>query len=518
MVRLRNSGAVLTLFLVATIMPVHPQEAEDKRIELTLEEVIHEVVRSNPSVKEARIEWLIASRSEKAAWGDFVPDLVAGYTRSSEYRESTVIEILQQNFETELAQDRHEYSTGIQGLLFTGTSYQFGLSVTKIENSLTQDGEYQSFLGFSAEQPLLKGATSGAPLAPIRVARQETAVAYQEYRRQLMSVVSQAESAYWNLVYAQQRLELARSSTSIARLIAEDTKARRGAGRASELDTLEADAGVAVRRAQQADAEQNLIEASSQLLILLGSGLYGDRGRVVALDRLLSRQPEATGDELRAISLEWALRAHPDLLVRRRELERETIVYRYQKDQALPELNLTASYGLNGLGDTVDQSLSNFQDRTYTSWSVGLNLRIPLPVPVRQKNELAVAALRRKLADQRLATSYYEIRSAIDSMILRISTLQTRIENAQRVADAKSNLLDVEMQRLAGGRSDIRRVLQVEEELAQAKQLVLESAVRYREAQMQLAFVRGSVLRDLGLEQIGRDGITWSGELQDLGR
>ena len=57
-------------------------------------------------------------------------------------------------------------------------------------------------------------------LANLRLTALESDIAFQEYRRQLMLTLSQAESAYWNLYYAQEQLRFFKESISVAESIA----------------------------------------------------------------------------------------------------------------------------------------------------------------------------------------------------------------------------------------------------------------------------------------------------------
>ena len=67
-----------------------------------------------------------------------------------------------------------------------------------------EQGQFKSFVGVSAQQPLLKGFTHGAPMASVKTAFEDRIIAFHEYRRHLMTAVTQAEAAYWNLGFAQQ--------------------------------------------------------------------------------------------------------------------------------------------------------------------------------------------------------------------------------------------------------------------------------------------------------------------------
>jgi len=81
-------------------------------------------------------------------------------------------------------------------------------------------------------------------LAAIRLAAFESEIAFQQYRRQLMLTLYQAEAAYWNLYFAQEQLLFFQESLAVAESILSDSRERLKAGQASELDVLEAESAL----------------------------------------------------------------------------------------------------------------------------------------------------------------------------------------------------------------------------------------------------------------------------------
>jgi outer membrane protein TolC len=271
----------------------------------------------------------------------------------------------------------------------------------------------------------------------------------------------------------------------------------------TEPDLYEAEAELETRLAVQADSEQTLRDALTQVKLLLSAGKLGEHEELEAADPLIDPLPEGWNEEQQRLESEqWALQAQPDFMIQREQLKRESLIVEYRRDQVLPALNLKGSYGLSGLDDTISRSLDKLSGSDYPSWSIGLELRVPLIMGLRQRNELQSARLNRKLAEMRLQALEFELTRSIATLSRRVTTWRSRIENAAKIVQLTRRLLEIEQARMQAGKTTIRQVYETEERLSEARKRELDVVVRYREALMDLALVRGSVLRDKGLEEL----------------
>jgi len=506
---------ILFVSISVLFLAVPPLAVADGQngLELTLDQVVRDVVLHNPLVREARLQYLISRNEAEAEWGTFEPELVARYDHSKLERENSALQAI--TLGRDFFEKNDEYGLGIEGTLFSGGTYRFGYSLNRMKNPYTDEGrEYQAFLGMSGEQPLLKGLTHGAPTAGLRAARQSRFVAFHSYRKQLMETVSMTESAYWNLTFAQEEQKMMSNSVEIARKILEDSRERVKAGKMTELDLMEAEAELFVRLSQLADAEQKLFDGMVQLKLLLSDTRISQDRRLIAADPIVSPTSESWNpEEQRDFSLTWALRAQPDFMMRLEELQREKIILGFQLDQRLPELNLKGSVGFNGLGDSLGGSMEKIGTFDFPAWSVGLELRVPMLLGIRERNRLEAAILKSKLAEARLEAMEYEIMNSIETLLLKVSTLRERVANANKVVDFRNRMLDVELSRLEAGKSNTRLIYAAEEELTKARRWELESIAALREAMMQLAYFRGSVLLDKGFESIEGEQVVLSEQL-----
>lgn len=158
------------------------------------------------------------------------------------------------------------------------------------------NGEYVVFVGGSVVQPLLKNAGRAATMANLRLAAVASEVAFQEYRRELMLTLSMAEAAYWNLYLAQRQIEAVTRSARLAETLLRDNEARWRVGRGSEMEVLEARAGLAARLSKLAEARQNRLTAIDRLLALFSEPVSDRAPDLVAVDMPPQPQPPAGFD------------------------------------------------------------------------------------------------------------------------------------------------------------------------------------------------------------------------------
>jgi outer membrane protein len=472
----------------------------------SLSAFVAEVVRTNPGVREARLQWLIRTGQARAEWGVYEPTLAASAKEQGLRQQNTALEQFQQ-LGTQVYDEKNDaYSLAVEGNLPTGANYNVGASITRLQDTYVEQGQFKSFIGVSAQQPLLKGLTHGAPQASIRSAFEDRIIAFHEYRRQLMAAVTQAETAYWNLAFAQQVLRMDSDSVKVAQDLLQTAREAALVGRMSDLDVREAEAELASREATREDGELSLNEALRQLRLLVGGSRQAESQGMVAADPLVAdegRQWDAAAEGGRF--QEWAQRAQPDYMIESEQVQKENVLVGLQKDQALPELNLTGSYGYTGLGGTPQDSLDILGSQSYPTWTVGLELRMPLLLGVKQRNDLEVEELKRELAAVRLAAIRQQMTDTIASLVQGIATLRAHVDNQHKVVEVKRDLLDVQTARLREGTAGLLEVYNAEDALRQARQRELEAVVRYRRAMMDLERASGSVLRDRGLEDL-KDG------------
>jgi outer membrane protein TolC len=497
------------LIALALSLRVGAQQANVGTNSLRLKEFLQLVLDRNESVQLRRLEMEIADRRWKGEYGAFEPDFVIAASREENKRENTAEQRRSLRIGV-FEEENNVYRTGLEGLVPSGAKVRLGYTMRDLNNNLqdprvnsgtiTTNGpkidEFQSFAGVSVTQPVLKGFGTTATFANLRLAALGSEVAYQEYRRQLMETIATAEAAYWNLFMMQEQVKYFRDSISVAASLVNDNRVRLEAGRGSELEVLEADAGLALRKSKLAEAEQKRKEAELQMRTLYSDSAFAARPVLEASDRpvLDSTQPEFLN------SAEAAFDLNPDYQAQLHKMRQEDVRLAYAKNQVLPQLDLSASYGLNGLGSTPSESHRDIERQSFPSFSVGFELHIPLAGNIKARNELEGVRLRKEQALLSLKQIETQIINAVQGAVQKIRSARDSAENNQRVVAFHESLLKTQLERVEVGKVESRKVLEVEAALFEARNSVLDAMVQYQRAELELELVQGAILRSRSLE------------------
>jgi outer membrane protein TolC len=481
---------------------VAPASPAANREELSLAAYMQRVVEHNESV-QARLLAFQASRSQRRAEnGTFEPAFVTSGEYVDRKRPNTV-ELERSLRSGGLFKERNEnYSSSLEMQTALGTRLRLGATGRQLINNIQRtvfidlDAEYETSVGLVLEQPLLKGAGPNAMLASLRIAARGSEIAFQEYRRSLMTVVAESELAYWQLYYAQQEVRLAAESVGLAQTLVRDSTAGMDAGRGSKLDVLEAEAGLAMRRSRESLSRQRLLEAQNRVTAYFGGAVRGNGGEVLAAEA-----PELRKVELLALEGSQTAQAmNPDLLRAQAQVGQEMVRAGYAKNQRLPQLDLKSSFAATGLGFDWTSSWRDVEKRNFPAWTVGLEFRIPITGGMRGRNEYRAAQLR-LLQAQRIASDVTtQVRSGLDSAMKRVEATHTAAQSYQAVVEFRTNLLQTRLQGKEVGRLDSRSVLEAEQELFAARLEQLQSAIEYQRALLELQIISGSLLQGRGLE------------------
>ncbi|WFB36460.1 TolC family protein [Kiritimatiellota bacterium B12222] len=472
--------------------------------ELTLQEAQQIVLLNNFEIASRRLGMESALRlfeGEKGAIWE--PSFVGGIDRVSNDRENNTEEYIAQGVD-DFSEENTLSRASIEQPLPTGGAIQLTYTLDKLDNNLQEtrdvdfvDKEYESFAGITFLQPLLKNGGLNMGYSLMRMAREESEIAFQEYRRQLMQSLGQAEAAYWELRIAQERVLLREKSVEVAESILADNRARVENGKMSELEVQEAAAGVASRESLLLEARQNLQETSSRLLGMFGMPDIDPMTPLRAVDSpKLLELPEI---DIKKLS-EQTLMYHPDVLIREHRINQDELRVVYAKNQVLPQLDLRASYGYNGLGDSPSDAFSSIDAGDFPSWTVGLEVRVPLGGGQRQRAERDAAMNR--LAQGHLGEEAVrqQILQGLNTSVSRVKNYFWQAKNFQQVSEMNEAILESELARLEAGRSDSRKVLDAEEKVTQAREAQAASLTRLAVAKIEMDLSSGTLLMNMNVD------------------
>jgi len=478
---------------------------------LGLSEYRMQVAEFNESIQSKLLELEINRRRLLAAEAVFVPTLVMSAEHVRSNRPNTVEQRRSLGGVSNFNERNNIYSSGLEWLVPTGASVGFRYQIRELNNNLqgsdallfdsSSSGELVSFVGVELTQPLLRDRGRDATLASIRLAAGESRLAFEDFRREMMMILSAAELAYWNLHFAQEQHRFWDESLELASRVLEDQEAALEAGRGSELEVMMASAAVAERRARRAEAWQQRLEASNAAASFFALGPSRQVLLVATSSPRLTRQNFSLNK-----SREAAMRSNPDFLSQVARLGMDDTRVAYARNQSLPQLDLTTSAGLNGLGNSFSSSFSDVSDANYPSWSVGLRLRMSLDNSA-ATNQLAAERLRRKKTELGIDQIALQIETALDNAIANVDATLEAGRSFSAAINVNRRILEAELESLSVGRSDSRTVLQAETDLFESMIAGLRNDIQLARASIEVELYEGRLLEVRRLEP-DRDQLT----------
>ena len=136
-----------------------------------------------------------------------------------------------------------------------------------------------------------------------------------------------------------------------------------------------------------------------------------------------------------------------------------------------------------------------FAAQDYTTWSVGLQMQIPLGENRQGRADITAAVLRRENALLAIKALEVQIANDIDTSLAMRASAAERWVQWQDVARRELQQLEVERKRFAAGRSEMREILMREEKTVNSSLMVIEQQVAFAKAQVVLESAQGILLK-----------------------
>ena len=198
--------------------------------------------------------------------------------------------------------------------------------------------------------------------------------------------------------------------------------------------------------------------------------------------------------------IETAFQLRPEYLAARKKLQQAEIKITFAKNQRWPELDLLASYGLNGLDFKTGDSWKQIEGGEYASWSAGLQFRLPLQGGIDSRSKLKRSELEKRRQLMILKDIEIELKNRIDTAIDNVAKTTEQLQYAQQVIAIQKRLFDTELIKLEAGQSSSRLVLEKEDNYRSARETALTNIVKLQRALVEMELTSGTILQKYGVD------------------
>ena len=239
------------------------------------------------------------------------------------------------------------------------------------------------------------------------------------------------------------------------------------------------------------------------------------------LVRLAEQDPGVAVDVAEAVRK--ALASRTDLETARKQLQSNDINLRSLTDQQLPALDLTATYGLaglggpqfvrQGLGGSITQvipsgysdALGLIKDGRAPTWNVGLSLSYPIGTSPAEANVARARLLQRQTIAQSRALEL-QIATEVTNAALQVQATMERYQAATVARELAEKRLEAEQSKFEVGMSTNYFVVQAQRDLADARNSELRAVLNHRKALVELERLQQTTLQNLNITLITAGG------------
>jgi outer membrane protein TolC len=451
-------------YTVGTALP--PVDSGKALLPMTLDQAIARALESNLSIQSARLDPTIQEYSVDAARAAFSPILNFTYGYNNATNESTS----QLDGGARTNTQRQTFNSSIAKTMpWSGgrLSANFNNSRTETNNAFTtRNPSYGSTLSFNYTQPLLAGLRTDNQRAALETQEIQTEIVDLRVRAEIQNITYQVRRAYWGLRAAIEQIEIQRRSLAQAEQLLEENRIRVQNGRATELQLLQSEAQVASSQQALLNAQ---IQWSDQEFAFKRLLIGGANDPLLAQTINPTDQPVLVDRQvdIQAATL-IALSERMDVRQQRQLLDITEVNLDVTKSNALPELNLTAGYSLQGVGGNLyDRSslggtpvlvqsggygdgLEAIRDFDTPTWNITLNASYPIGTNV-AKVDLERARLLLRQAQLDLRNQEVAILTQVTTAGLAVRNTFLQYEAARRSREAAERNLQAELLRMSVG-------------------------------------------------------------------
>ena len=224
-------------------------------------------------------------------------------------------------------------------------------------------------------QPLLKNFWIDNTRLTIRVAKNRLKFSEQGLRQQLITSVTAVANAYYELIFAQQNVQVQQEALNLAQTQLDQDQQRMQIGTLAQLSVQQDEAQVASSRANLITA-QSTLETDQNMLKNL---ITDDYAKWHDTD-IQPTETSCRAMELFDLQDSWSkgMTERPDLLQARLNVEQQGIQLKFYRNQLFPELDLIGTYGYNGASREYSGTFNQLNQGNAPFYSYGAQLSVPL--------------------------------------------------------------------------------------------------------------------------------------------
>jgi outer membrane protein TolC len=496
-------GMVLLLFCtfraVLAQSPINPDSALQRVIDqlegtpLSLYEAVQNGLEKSTTVRTAEAVYLASRGVVRREKGAFDPSLFF----SLEYLDEQVPTASFFAGAPVLNMQQTTGNAGVRLSLPIGTTIEASMNGVQLNSNSAYaflNPQYTTFGNLELRQPLLGGFTVSAR-KNLTKAERDMDAAQARYDQEVLGVSSEIERAYWDLYAAERNYAVRKLTRDRADAFLKETKLRAQTGLVGPNQVANARTFLAEQEVLVLESEEQLGVQSDQIAAMIGAWPDSAVRQFITTDN----PPELFSPiEVEDLVKEGAQR-NLGLQAAKAEINARRALSDAAFWEALPSLDVVGSLGGNGLsgtardvsfgGDTLrtrvagdyNDALRQAIQRTYPTWSVGVELTIPIGFRsgLGERDRLdAEVMMAEQLYIERSRTLEEQIRGSCRELL----NGQRRLLATREGVAAAQEQVRIGLIEFQNGRSTAFELVRLGQDFASAQQRYSEALVRSAKA------------------------------------
>jgi outer membrane protein TolC len=496
--------------------PPPPVEAQRREMRLSLREATAFALQGNLDVQIAGLNPRIQEARITEEKGIFDVEAKVAVTASNSRLLETSGVFLERVADDRVAQDNTQeqaLSLGLSQLTPYGGTYELEFSGSHLEttrrtsatakrmqenpaDSSPRTEFYENAVELKVTQPLLKNFGATVTKNRILIAQNDFTISQEDFRRQVIAVTSQVQQTYWELVFRRQDLNVRRQQLALNQKLLEQIRRQVAVGTLAPIEVLQAETNIARTKERIIVAENAVRDAEDRLKRVMNLSLTGEFADVELLPIDAPTYTEPAIDQME--QNRQALEQRPELRQAKLALENQNITLVFSKNQALPTLDLEASFRFNGIDSRFRDSFDQFDVLDRSRWEVGLVFRYPL-ANRRAKSRLQQSRLAVRQQMLRIKNLEENIIAEVRAAVRDVLTSAQRVRATRAASRLAKKQLEAEEKKLQVGLATVFTVLDFQEDLAVERSNEINALTDYMKALVRLEEVKGTLLQSYNI-------------------
>jgi outer membrane protein TolC len=345
---------------------------------------------------------------------------------------------------------------------------------------------FGSTASISVAQPLLQGAGTDYNRAAIERARLGVRLSNLNFKSTVLMMIYNVETTYYNLLYQRGQYKVQEEELKQAQQLLDENTIKRQTGVLTDLDVMQARAGVASAQNQLILDEQSVHNSEDNLLQLLGDRQF--KSAVGNVDFPNVGEPDVSFER----SYKLARDNGPNLAIAQATIDQFKLDALKAKRNTLPELNVNGGLSYNSNAATAIQSVTGSWPGY--NWNAGVTISIPWEMRANRalyRQALASVHSQEVAYDQADQNLVVLVRGAIRGVQTNIASVRSSAENTKFAMKA----YELQKAEFDAGLATSYLVLQAQNTLETARVSELQAKVNLLSAIADLRFLEGSSLQ-----------------------